>query len=234
MTRTRNKSKPTGAAAPDSATGPAFAANSFMLNGFPRRLPEDVGELHAKWENRQDHAATADIIETYGDDDADDWNDFAGNPKLYPEPGDLERAVGSAFVNRGKAAFRANKSWEQFEENEEATNSMRAAMLEHDPDRHKLLLKECLDNDLRLSIFNQLKPKLCAEIWKEKYVPQDEVVQSTSTRTKKDSKVSIVETEEKATPAPIEPDEYTVTGWVSALPVWHGSGPAAPQGRQKP
>ncbi|KAK4506123.1 hypothetical protein PRZ48_004088 [Zasmidium cellare] len=236
MTRNK-KSKPTAVAAPDSATSPAFAANSFLLNGWPRELPEDLDELHSKWEDRKDQATTADIIETYGDDGADDWDDFAGNPDLYPEDGDLERAVGSTFVNRAKRAFRGNKSWEQFEADEVAINSMRVAMVEHDPARHKILLRECLNNDLRLKIFNQLKRQLCADIWKEEYMPRaDEVVAvSSSSRTKKDSKVSFTDEDSqdrKKQAGPVEPDAYSVKQWDGMLPVWNESGDAEETGRE--
>ncbi|KAF2161127.1 hypothetical protein M409DRAFT_59390 [Zasmidium cellare ATCC 36951] len=225
MVRT-DKTKSTAVATPDIATSPAFAANSFMLDGWPRTLPEDVVELHAKWGDRKDHATTADIIETYGDDGADDWDDFAGNPNLYPKPGDLERAVGST-LNRAKSAFRANKSWEQFEADEEALSSMRMAMLEHDPERHKILLRECLNNDLRLKVFNQLKERLCTEIWKREYVPTVEAavpLQPPSARTKKDSKVTfsneVAEGRKKQT-EPVEQDEYSVRDWHERHPVWN-------------
>lgn len=236
--RTRKKSKPSRMVGPDNTTNPAHAASSFMLAGWPRTPIKTPDEIQAQWAaTKGGQAATIDVIETYLEDDADDWEDFAGNPALYPKPRDLEKAIGSAFVNRAKYAFRMSKSWERFEFEEEAIDSMQAARSEQDSQRQNKLLAECLDNDLRLRVFEELKERLCRDIWHERYEPAAKEEQAPpAVRVKKDSKVSTVswapdepeweeeEKEEEVEEVP-ELDEYSVVGWDTRVSgrcaIWH-------------
>lgn len=222
--RTRKKEKSNRMPGPDLNTSPALSASSFMLSGWPQAPFKDRDELDAAWK-RLDQATTGDIIESYGDGADDDWEEFAGNPDLYPQKGDLERAVSSTFVNRAKRACRQGRSWLQFEAEEEAINSMRQAMMETDPNKHEILKQECLNNDLRVHVFGQLKSLLASKIWDVKYVPRvaNQVPREPSPlpRAKKDSKVSFEAGDMEENEELTEPDEFSVTGWVGGHAVWH-------------
>lgn len=165
--------------APSGTIIPSFDSQTFAIYFWPCPKPRDFTRLtpaQRKWKDATDRN---DPLLFSDSELADDWSNFAGDAYDYPQPGIREKlskgnareyAIASTFVARAKRAFLAGKSWEQFETEEEDIDSQVAA-LEKEPDRNKwqTTLDEALSNSLRLAVFDQLKQRLCNEIWLQPY-----------------------------------------------------------------
>lgn len=209
--------------APDGTVIPSFAPELFVIYHWPAPKPAkkdfpQLSQSHRNWKKKQDQLEGRVDQFLDGPYDADDWTDFAGNPLLYD--GDAlatrEYSIGRTFVNRAKRAFRRGWTWEMFEKDEEAIDSLKAANIETNADRRALLLEEHLDNDLRLAVFDALKERLCNEIWLEKYIPNEASLPQDSKANSRSATPS-----QAAPPANGHPEERTVEKWettASGLP----------------
>jgi hypothetical protein len=90
---------------------------------------------------------------------------------LLPIP--LKMGIALNFVKRAKRAFRAGRSFASFEQEELAIDSKAGANAIKDPFERAIALKSALDNNTRLYVYEQLKVRLCHEIWLEPYPEVD-------------------------------------------------------------
>ncbi|OQO07216.1 hypothetical protein B0A48_07786 [Cryoendolithus antarcticus] len=106
------------------------------------------------------------------DDEIDNWNLLAGREEDYQtfSPNmTLRFSIARTFISRAKRAFRARRTWQNFELEELGINSSLEASAVATPEKRALALRECLDNNLRLKVFDDMKERLCNEIWLQEY-----------------------------------------------------------------
>ncbi|KAM0709219.1 hypothetical protein Q7P35_003256 [Cladosporium inversicolor] len=104
----------------------------------------------------------------------DDWHEFCGlESDLFPNL-HLKTSIGLNFSSRARRAFRAGRSWASFELEELAIDSRAGARALEDPREREIALSSSLSNSLRLYVFQELKVRLCHEIWLQPY-PEDGV-----------------------------------------------------------
>ena len=163
--------------APDGSIIPSFSPNTFMIYDWPPPKPKSFSNLstgHAAWKKLVDQQER----NWQTDDGADDWHDFAGRPENYPytnEFFDREHCIAQTFVARAKRAFGACQPWEDFEKAEFAIDLKAGAKSETNLTNGHIGKAEGLDNELRIAVFNQLKKRLCNEIWLKEYPSQEPV-----------------------------------------------------------
>jgi hypothetical protein len=146
---------------------PDFSAARFHIYNWERPIPTDFLNLSDSWK-----AAKAFVDGEEGErDDApelDDWHEFCGTDSmLLPIP--LKLGIALNFVGRAKRAYRAGRTFADFEQEELAIDSKAGANAIKDPVERAIALKSALDNDIRLYVYEQLKARLCHEIWLEPY-----------------------------------------------------------------
>ena len=108
------------------------------------------------------------------DPELDEWHEFCGlESDLFPDL-KLKSSIGLNFVSRAKRAYRAGRSWTSFELEELAIDSRAGARALKDPRQREIALSSSLSNSLRLYVFDQIKVRLCHEIWLQPY-PEDDV-----------------------------------------------------------
>ncbi|GAB7332567.1 hypothetical protein MBLNU13_g04347t1 [Cladosporium sp. NU13] len=108
------------------------------------------------------------------DPELDDWHEFCGLESDLFSDLSLKTSIGFNFVSRAKRAFRAGRSWRSFEVEELAIDSRAGARALKDPREREIALSSSLSNSLRLYVFEQIKVRLCHEIWLQAY-PEDDV-----------------------------------------------------------
>lgn len=108
------------------------------------------------------------------DPELDDWHDFCGLESDLFADLSLKFSVGLNFVSRAKRAYRAGRTWTSFELEELAIDSRAGARALKDPRQREIALSSSLSNTLRLYVFEQIKVRLCHEIWLQPY-PEDDV-----------------------------------------------------------
>lgn len=129
----------------------------------PKLLP-----FHKEWKVLQDQREAIDDT----DEDLDDWYEKSGRPEYYSEDVNMQAfyySIARSFILRAKRAFRAGKSWFDFETAELTLDSMAKASAWSDTQRRERQMRHALDNDVRLAVFEQIKVRLCEEIWLENY-----------------------------------------------------------------
>lgn len=107
------------------------------------------------------------------DPELDDWHEFCGLESDLFSGLPLKTSIGLNFVSRAKRAYRAGRSWTSFELEELAINSRAGARALKDPRERNIALSSSLSNSLRLYVFEQIKGRLCNEIWLQPY-PEDD------------------------------------------------------------
>jgi hypothetical protein len=129
-------------------------------------LPEDLKTAKARAD-----AAEGEIDLNH---ELDDWHEFCGlESDLFPDL-KLKSSIALNFASRAKRAYRAGRSWTSFELEELAIDSRAGARALKDPYQRGIALSSSLSNTLRLYVFEQIKVRLCHEIWLQPY-PEDEV-----------------------------------------------------------
>jgi hypothetical protein len=121
--------------------------------------------------------ARVDVFEGENDRDPelDDWHEFCGlEADLFPGSLPLKSSIGLNFTSRAKRAYRAGRSWTSFELEERAIDSRAGARALIDPVQRDIALSSSLSNTLRLYVFEEIKVRLCHEIWLQPY-PEAEV-----------------------------------------------------------
>jgi hypothetical protein len=110
------------------------------------------------------------------DPELDDWHDFCGlESDLFAGSLPLKTSIGLNFSSRAKRAFRAGRSWTSFEREELAIDSRAGARALKDAHEREIALSSSLSSSLRLYVFEQIKVRLCHEVWLQPY-PEDDVV----------------------------------------------------------
>jgi hypothetical protein len=151
---------------------PQFSATRFHIYQWERPIPTDFLNLPDDWKAAK---ARVDAEEGEKDDapELDDWHEFCGTDNmLLPIP--LKIGIRLNFIGRAKRAFRAGRSFASFEQEELVIDSKAGANAIRDPVERALALRSALDNDTRLYVYEQLKVRLCHEIWLEPYPEVDE------------------------------------------------------------
>lgn len=145
-----------------------FTHEKLKIYDWPYPLPSDFLNLH-QWQ--RDWKAKTDTKEAEMDCDPelDDWHELSGRPESY-FPLSMKYAIAGSWIKHAKRAFRAGKSWKDFETEERELDSQSQAKEIQDPIRRKDELSWALSNDYRLKIFDLVKVRLCNEIWLEEYV----------------------------------------------------------------
>lgn len=136
-------------------------------------LPESVKAEKAR--------ADAEWGENDKDPELDDWHEFYGLEPPTVTGLTLKYTIARNFASRAKRALYAGRSWASFEQEELSIDSRAGAMATEDPHERAIALETTLDNDLRLYVFEQIKVRLCHEIWLEPY-PEDGEGATTSFR----------------------------------------------------
>ena len=154
---------------------PQLQAARFHIYQWARPIPTDFFNLSKDW-----NAAKARVDAEEGErDDApelDDWHEFCGlDNMLCPIP--LKTAVGLNFISRAKRAFRAGRSFASFEQEERTIDSRAGAMAIRDPHERAVALSSALRNADRMYVYNQIKVRLCHEIWLQPY-PEGEYLET--------------------------------------------------------
>ena len=108
------------------------------------------------------------------DPELDDWHEFCGLKSDLFSDLRLKTSIGLNFVSRAKRAFRGGRSWTSFELEELAIDSRAGARALNDPREREIALSSSLSNSLRLYVFEQIKVRLCHEIWLHAY-PEDDL-----------------------------------------------------------
>jgi hypothetical protein len=149
-----------------------LSAARFHIYQWEHPIPTDFLNLSDEWK-----AAKAYVDDEEGKrDDApelDDWDEFVGTENmLLPIP--LKIGIALNFVSRAKRAYRTGRTFASFEQEELAIDSKAGANAIKDPVERKLALRDTLDNDTRLYVYEQLKVRLCHEIWLQPYPEADE------------------------------------------------------------
>jgi hypothetical protein len=156
------------------ADDPALSTARFHIYQWERPIPTDFLNLSDEWKAAK---AYVDAEEGKRDDapELDDWYEFVGTDNmLLPIP--LKTGIALNFVSRAKRAYRAGRSFASFEQEELAIDSKAGANAIKDPFERQLALRDALDNDTRLYVYEQLKVRLCHEIWLEPCPEVDEAV----------------------------------------------------------
>ncbi|QIX00634.1 hypothetical protein AMS68_006151 [Peltaster fructicola] len=129
---------------------------------------DTVYHWHRTWKDEQDvREALVDH-----DEDLDDWFVKSGNAAAYSTTAPvftLQYSIARSFIARAKRAYRRGTTWEDFEDNELAIDSMSQAREVQNPYLRAIHTKEAVDNDLRLKIFYRIRHRLCVEIWLQPY-----------------------------------------------------------------
>lgn len=138
------------------------------------------------------------------DPELDDWHEFCGVVSDIVSELPLKSSIALNFASRAKRAFRAGRSWESFEQEELSINSEAGVKATKDPYERKIALETVLDNELRLYVFEEIKVRLCHEIWLQPY-PEPDTSSNDGERVvqKKDSVISTAAT----TPNPASTDQ---------------------------
>lgn len=124
-----------------------------------------LSESRLQWKIKTDTEEAASDL----DEGLEDWDLLdADSAEVYPSLSDFKYSIARTFAIRAKRAFRAEKSWKTF-----ADEEMQAV---------------CEIHELRLAIFDDISPRLCNEIWLEAYPRAPEVQES-----KRDSKIDAEE-----------------------------------------
>jgi hypothetical protein len=124
-------------------------------------LPDDVKAAKASVDAMEGHNDL--------DPELDDWHEACGlESSLFPDL-PLKSSVGLNFISRAKRAYRAGRTWMSFETEELAIDSRAGARAFKDPHQRAIALSSSLSNSLRLYVFEQLKVRLCHEIWLQPY-----------------------------------------------------------------
>jgi hypothetical protein len=106
----------------------------------------------------------------------DDWHEACGlEPTLFTDL-PLMSSVGLNFISRAKRAYRAGRTWMSFEIEELSIDNRAGARALRDPHQREIALSSSLSNTLRLYVFEQLKVRLCHEIWLQPYPEGDDAV----------------------------------------------------------
>jgi hypothetical protein len=151
---------------------PEFSAARFHIYNWERPIPTNFLNLSGSWKNAK---SFVDAEEGERDDapELDDWHEFCGTDSmLLPIP--LKMGIALDFVGRAKRAYRAGRTFADFEQEELAFDSKAGANAIKDPVERAIALKSALDNGIRLYVYEQLKVRLCHEIWLEPYPDFDE------------------------------------------------------------
>ena len=140
--------------------------------GYPR--PTDFLNLSEDLK-----AAKAEVDAAEGENDRDpeldDWHGFCGlESDLFAGYLSLRSSIGLNFARRAKRAYRAGRSWTSFELEERAIDSRAGARALKDPVQRDIALSSSLSNTLRLYVFEEIKVRLCHEVWLQPY-PEAEV-----------------------------------------------------------
>nr|POE94572.1 hypothetical protein CFP56_16811 [Quercus suber] len=161
---------------------PNFGPDTFLIYDWPLPRPQTfpaISDTYRTWKIARDKfEGDIDV-----DDGADDWYRFAGNLDDHVSPRSFLYAITSVFLARAKRAFRAGRIWAKFEQKERSIDVSGMSRKICDPVARAKWIREILDNDLRLAIFDTIAARLCNEIWLEEYVAVD------SSQSKRDSKV---------------------------------------------
>ncbi|KXT06637.1 hypothetical protein AC578_8490 [Pseudocercospora eumusae] len=148
-----------------------FSAATLVIYTWPPPHPPrsflNLSESNRRWKNRKDEEERM----TDFDDGADDWEGYDGDANLYDGPEGLVSAIASTFVKRAKRAFWKGHSWADFEAAELGFDLKEAVEATDDELERRFRAFEPLSNDLRLDVFDQIKERLCNEIWLEEYTP---------------------------------------------------------------
>ncbi|KXT14439.1 hypothetical protein AC579_8372 [Pseudocercospora musae] len=148
-----------------------FSAATLVIYTWPPPNPPrsflNLSESNRRWKNRKDEEERM----TDFDDGADDWEGYDGDANLYDGPEGLVSAIASTFVKRAKRAFWKGHSWADFEAAELGFDLKEAVEATDDELERRFREFEPLSNDLRLDVFDQIKERLCNEIWLEQYAP---------------------------------------------------------------
>lgn len=149
---------------------PDLSADNYQIYRFaPPRITNfpDISASRRAEKARLDKAEAAEYV----DDGQDDWDEFAGSPEDYKTAGEgrMARCIASVFMQRAKRAYRAGRTWRSFEDEELAIDTQAAARAESDARKRKVLLAEALCGKSRLEVFDQIKERLCTEIFLEHY-----------------------------------------------------------------
>lgn len=142
---------------------------------YPWEAPRPTDFLNLS-EQRKAWKADADDYqgEIDSDPELDDWNEFSViRSDLVPDL-PVRSSIGLNFVSRAKRAFRAGRTWADFEQEELAIDSMSGVRAIEDPYEREIAAEYALDNDLRLYVFNQIKVRLCHEIWLQEYPEREQ------------------------------------------------------------
>jgi hypothetical protein len=136
-------------------------------------IPKDFLNLS---EDMKAAKARADAAEAELDTDPelDDWHEFCGLESDLFADLRLKTSIGMCFASRAKRAFRAGRSWASFEREELAIDSRAGARALKDSREREIALSSSLSNSLRLYVFEELKVRLCHEVWLQPY-PEDDV-----------------------------------------------------------
>jgi len=151
---------------------PEFLAARFHIYEWERPVPTDFLNLPDDWKAAK---ALVDAAEGARDDapELDDWHEFCGTDlMLLPIP--LKTGIALNFLTRAKRAFRAGRSFASFELEELSIDSKAGANSIRDPVERAIALRSALDNNTRLYVYEQLKVRLCHEIWLQPYPEVDE------------------------------------------------------------
>lgn len=109
------------------------------------------------------------------DPELDDWHEVCGlESDLFPDL-KVKSSVGLTFISRAKRAYRAGRTWANFELEELAIDSRAGARALTDEHQRAIALSNSLSNTLRLYVFEQIKVRLCHEIWLQPYPDPDEM-----------------------------------------------------------
>ncbi|KAK6442406.1 hypothetical protein LTR95_001350 [Oleoguttula sp. CCFEE 5521] len=128
----------------------------------------DLTDSRKQWKASMDQQQGASDM----DEELDDWTEVSGRGSdyqaLFPNMS-LRFSVARTFISRAKRAFRAGTTWQEFEVEELVIDPQAKAKAIKKPEVRALELRECLNNKLRLSVFDDLKGRLCSEIWLQGY-----------------------------------------------------------------
>lgn len=109
------------------------------------------------------------------DPELDDWHEACGlESDLFPDL-KVKSSVGLTFISRAKRAYRAGRTWASFEVEELAIDSRAGARSLTDEHERAIALSSSLSNTFRLYVFEQIKVRLCHEIWLQPYPDPDEM-----------------------------------------------------------